>query len=47
MLWTHRLNVVLLVQIRQDMAVLPTDSAVLLPYNAMDTWTDCSVGSAG
>jgi len=42
-LWIHGLTVVLLVQGRGEMAVLPAGTAVLLHHSAMDNWTDCSV----
>jgi len=38
---------VLLVQGRGEMAVMPAVTAVLLHHSAMDTGTDCSVGSTG
>ena len=47
MLWIHGLNEVLLLQSRENIAVLPIVSALLLHYNAMDKWTDYSVGNAG
>ena len=37
----------LLVQGRGEMAVLPAVTAVLLHHSAMDTWTDCNVVSRG
>ena len=33
----------LLVQGREEMAVLPAVTAVLLLHSATDTWTDCNV----
>ena len=45
MLWTHGLTVVLLVQGREEMAVLPAVTAVLLHHIAMVKWTNCSVVS--
>ena len=42
MLWIHGVNVVLLVQGRVDMAVLPAVTAVVLHHSALVTWTDCS-----
>ena len=47
MLWIYGLTVVLLVQGRGEMAVLPEVTAVLLHYSAMDTWTEGSVVSTG
>jgi len=46
-LWIHGLTVVLLVQGRGELAVLPAVTAVLLHHSAMDTWTDCNVVSTG
>ena len=46
-LWIHGLTVMLLVQGRGEMAVLPAVTAVLLHHCAMDTWTDCNVVSTG
>jgi hypothetical protein len=40
-LWIYGLTVVLLVQRRGEMAVLPSVSVVLLHYSAMDIWTYC------
>ena len=37
----------LLVQGREEMAVLPAVTAVLLHHSAMDTWTDCNDVSTG
>jgi hypothetical protein len=39
------MTVMLLVQGRGEMAVLPAVTAVLLHHSAMDTWTDCNVVS--
>ena len=47
MLWIHGLTVMLLVQARGEMAVLPAVTAVLLHDSAMDTWTDSNVVSTG
>ena len=47
MLWIHGQTSVMLVGGRGEMAVLPAVTAVLLHHCAMDTWTDCSVVSAG
>ena len=47
MLWIHDLTVMLLVQGRGEMAVLPAVTAVLLHHSAMDIWTDCNVVSTG
>jgi hypothetical protein len=47
MLWINGLTVVLLVQGRGEMAVLPAVTAVLLHHSAMDIWTDCSVVNTG
>ena len=46
-LWIHGLDVVLLVQGRGEMAVLPAVTAILLDHSAMDTWTDCNDVSTG
>jgi len=35
------------VQTREEMAVLPAVTAILLRHSAMDTWTDCNVVSTG
>ena len=43
----YGLNVMLLVQGRGEMAVLPPVTAVLLYHSAMDTWTDCNDVNAG
>ena len=47
MLYIHGLSVMLLVQGRGEMAVLPAVTAVLLHHSAMDIWTDCNVVSRG
>ena len=47
MLRIHGLTVVLLVQGREEMALLPAVTAVLLHHSAMDTSTDSSVDSTG
>jgi len=47
MLWIHELTVMLLVQGRGDIAVLPAVTTVLLHHSAMDTWTACKVVSTG
>jgi len=47
MLWINVLTLVLLVQGREEMAVLPTATAVPLHHSATDTWTDCSVVRTG
>jgi hypothetical protein len=46
-LWIYGLTVVLLVQGRGEMAVLPAVTAVVLHHSAMDIWTDCSVVRIG
>jgi len=38
---------VMLVESREEMAVMPAVTAVLLRRSAMDTGTDCSVVSTG
>jgi len=43
----HGLTVMQLVQGRGEMAFLPAVTAILLRHNAMHTWTDCVVVSAG
>jgi len=45
--WIHGLTVMLLVQGREEMAVLLAIIAELLHHSAMDTWTDCNVVSTG
>jgi hypothetical protein len=47
MLWIYGLTVVVLVQGRGEMTVLPAVTAVLLHHNAMDIWTDCCGVSTG
>ena len=47
MLWTHGLRAMLLVQGREEMAVLPAVTAVLLHQSAMDIWTEGNVVSTG
>jgi len=46
-LWTQGLTVVLLVQGKGEMAVMPAVTAGLLHYSAMDTGADCRVVSTG
>jgi len=46
-LWLHGLTVMLLVQGRGEMAVLPAVTAVLLEHSAMNTWTEGNVVSTG
>ena len=46
-LWIHGLIAVLLVQGREEMAVVPAVTAVLLHHSAMNTWTGCNVVSTG
>jgi len=41
------MTVMLLVQGRGEMAVMPAVTAVLLHQSAVDTGTDCNVGSTG
>jgi hypothetical protein len=43
----YGLTVMLLVQCREDMAVLPAVTAGLLYHSAMDIWTQCNVASTG
>jgi hypothetical protein len=45
--WIYGMTVVLVVQGRGIMAVLPAVTAVLLHHSAIDIWTDCSVVSTG
>ena len=47
MLWIHGLAVMLLVQGRGEMAVLPAVTAVLLHHSAVDAWTHSDVVSTG
>jgi len=44
-LWIYVLTVMLLVQGREDMAVLPEVTALLLHHSAIDIWTDYNVVS--
>jgi len=46
-LWIEGLTAVLLVQGREEMAVMAAVTAVLLHHSAMDTGTDCSDVSTG
>ena len=46
-LWVHGLTAILLVQVRREMAVPLTVTAVVLYHSALDTWTDCRVVSTG
>ena len=46
-LWKYGLTVMLLVQGREQMAVLPEVTAVLLHHSAMDIWTEGNVDSTG
>jgi hypothetical protein len=46
-LWIYGLTVMLLVQGKVEMEVLPTVTAVLLHHSAIDIWTDCNVVSTG
>jgi len=43
----HGLTVVLLVQGRGEMAVLPSVTAGLIDHSVIDTWTGCTVVSTG
>ena len=47
MVWIHGLTVMLLIQGREEMAVLPAVTAALLHHCAMDTWTECNVVNTG
>ena len=47
MLWIYGLTVMLLVEGRGEMAVLPAVTAVLLHHSARDIWTNCNVISTG
>jgi hypothetical protein len=47
MLWIYGMTVVVIVQGRGEMTVLPAVTALLLHYNVMDIWTDCSGVSTG
>jgi len=47
LLWIQGLSLVLLLQGRRKMAILPAVTAVLLHHRAMDRGTDCSVVSTG
>ena len=47
MLWIQVLTVLMLVQGRGEIAVLPVVTAVLLHHSAMNIWTECSVVSTG
>jgi len=46
-LWDQGLTVVLLVQGRGEMAVMPAVTTVLVHYSAMGTGTDGSAASSG
>jgi hypothetical protein len=46
-LWIQGVTVMLLVQDRGEMAVLPAVTAVLLHHSAMDTGSDYNVVSTG
>jgi len=41
------MNVVLLVQGRGEMAILPAFTAGQLHHSVMETWTDCGVVTTG
>ena len=41
------MTLMLLVEVREEMAVLPEATAVLLHESVMDIWTDCNVVSTG
>jgi hypothetical protein len=45
--WIHVLLVVMLVQDRGEMALLPAVTAEQLHHSAMDIWTDGSEASTG
>ena len=47
MLWIYGLTAIVLVQGREEMAVLPAVTAVLLHHIAMDIWTEGNVVSTG
>jgi len=47
MLWINGLTVILLVQGRREMAVLPAVIEEQLHYFAMDTWIDTNIFSTG
>ena len=47
MLWIPGLTVILLLQVRGKMAVLPAVTSVLLHHSAMHTGTDCNVVNTG
>ena len=46
-MWIRGLAVMLLLQVRGDIAVLPAVTAVLLHHSAMDKGTDCNFVSTG
>jgi len=46
-LWIHGLTVILLVQGRGEMGVLPAVTRVLLRHSATDTWNACNDISTG
>ena len=46
-LWISGLTVILLAEVRGEMAFLPAVTSVLLHHSAMDKMNDCSVVSAG
>jgi hypothetical protein len=45
--WIHGQTVMLLVQVRGEMAVLPAVTAVLLHHSTIGIWTDCNDVSTG
>ena len=47
MLWIHGVTVMLLVQGRGEMALMPAVTAVLLHQTALDMLIDCCVVSTG
>ena len=47
MLWIQGLTAVMLVEGREEMAVMAAVTAVLLHHSTVDTGTDCSVVSRG
>ena len=47
MQWIQGLSVVLLVQCRGEIVVMPAVTAILIHHSAMDTEAECSVVSTG
>jgi len=46
-LWIKEMNVMLFVQGKVEIAVMPAVAAVLVHHRATDTWTECYFVSTG